>query len=185
MNQSQRAIVMRGLQELEDRADYILIDTGAGIARNVVSMVLAADESLVVTTPDPTAVTDAYAMIKLIALQNSAQPVRLLVNMAMQAQEAEAVSRRIRDVCRQFLHFTVGSWLYVPMDTAVALSVRSKQPFILADRQSEAARSLYAFAQELLRQDMHRGQPSAPAAGGFFSRLAGRFFCAGQGEQVS
>src|SRR4029077_6040599 len=86
-----RQRIVTALAELETRADIILIDTGAGISPNVLSFTRAADQVLVVTTPEPTAITDAYAVIKVISRDAPHQPMSLLVNQSRGAAEGRLV----------------------------------------------------------------------------------------------
>src|SRR5437899_2451423 len=85
------------------QADVILIDTGAGISPNVLSFTRAADHVLVVTTPEPTAITDAYAVIKVINKDGQQRRMSLLVNQVCSAAEARAVYERISSVAKKFL----------------------------------------------------------------------------------
>src|SRR3954468_1507868 len=107
-----RARIVESLMAVEHSADTIVIDTGAGISPNVLSFTRAADHVLVVTTPEPTAITDAYAVIKVITKRESAFPddnrrISLLVNQARSPGEARVVYERIAKVARQFLNVGV------------------------------------------------------------------------------
>src|SRR6476660_2374294 len=100
-----RQRLVDSLGELEQQCDIILIDTGAGISPNVLSFTRAADHVLIVTTPEPTAITDAYAVIKVISRDNCAQRrLSLLVNQTRTNQEGRVVHERIAKVARQFLN---------------------------------------------------------------------------------
>src|SRR5438105_14080714 len=98
-----RQRLVDALGELEQRCDIILIDTGAGISPNVLSFTRAADHVLIVTTPEPTAITDAYAVIKVISRDGSPRRLSLLVNQARGPAEALVVHERIAKVAQQFL----------------------------------------------------------------------------------
>src|SRR5690606_34456927 len=98
---------------------------------NVMSFLLAADELLVVTTPEPTAVTDAYALIKAVYRQRENVPVSLLVNMARDREEARRVFERMNAVCRRFLGLSLSDAGHVLHDPRVPLSVRRRCPFVL------------------------------------------------------
>src|SRR6476660_8157 len=105
-----RQRLVEALAELEESADVILIDTGAGISPNVLTFTRAADHVLVVTTPEPTAITDAYAVVKVITRRESGiagagcdRRMSLLVNQARSGGEARVVYDRIAKVSRQFL----------------------------------------------------------------------------------
>jgi flagellar biosynthesis protein FlhG len=116
------------LAEIDDLADILLIDTGAGLSDNVLAFVLAAEEVLVVTTPEPTALADAYAMIKVVARDNSEANMSVVVNMATSDAEAEATSGRLRTVAKQFLNVDLGVLGHIPQDPMVPRAVRAQRP---------------------------------------------------------
>src|SRR5882724_3393697 len=107
LSDDDRQRLVTALVELEEQTDVILIDTGAGISPNVLSFTRAADHVLVITTPEPTAITDAYAVIKVVSRESSDRPISLLVNQVRSSTEARVVFDRISQVARQFLGVTV------------------------------------------------------------------------------
>src|SRR3989440_7237407 len=107
LSDDDRQRLVGALVELEQQTDVILIDTGAGISPNVLSFTRAADHVLVVTTPEPTAITDAYAVIKVVSRESSDRRISLLVNQVRSSMEARMVYDRIAKVAKQFLGVTV------------------------------------------------------------------------------
>ena len=144
------------MQQLELVADILLVDTGAGIGPNVLGFVVGADQQLVVTTPEPTAVTDAYAVIKTAARQRRDLDVRILVNMAKDVAEAKAVYERIRAVCARFLDLPVQYAGCIPVDPRVASAVRRRRPFVLEYPQTPASACIGQLAH---RMDRHAIEP--------------------------
>src|SRR5690348_2724885 len=126
LTDADRQRIVNALADLEQRADVILIDTGAGISPNVLAFTRAADHVLVVTTPEPTAITDAYAVVKVITRDNADRRISLLVNQARNANEARIVHERIAKVARQFLSVSVFDAGHIPMDEQVSLAVRKR-----------------------------------------------------------
>lgn len=122
-------------------ADIIIIDTGAGISNNVLSFVAAADEVYVVTTPEPTAITDAYGIIKIIAteLPNSSINMKLLVNRVHSADEGKRISDRIINIAAQFLNYKIEYLGFIYEDPIVTSSVIRQKPFIVSSPQSKPA----------------------------------------------
>jgi len=122
-------------------ADIIIIDTGAGIANNVLQFVAAADEVYVVTTPEPTAITDAYGIIKIITteLVNREINLKLLVNKVHSANEGKLISERIINIVGQFLNYKVDYIGFVYDDPAVQTSVIRQKPFIIVSPTSKPA----------------------------------------------
>jgi flagellar biosynthesis protein FlhG len=184
LSDSDRQRLVDALAELEQQADVIIIDTGAGISPNVLSFTRAADQVLVVTTPEPTAITDAYAVIKVISRQgvlgsipdqvppgplqeNSENRLSLLVNQARSAAEAQVVQERIAKVARQFLRVTVLDAGYVPSDEQVMLAVRRRTPFVLGSPRCPASQSVAKLAMRL-----QQGVGNKLDNAGFFSRMS-------------
>jgi flagellar biosynthesis protein FlhG len=144
-----RECLLRGLGTLDPRADIILIDTASGISRTVISFCLAADEVLVVTTPEMPAFSDAYSLIKVLNAQGLRRPPRLLVNMAVSAEEAEETSHRIRLVARRFLSLELEGWGYVPFDPSVGRAVRLQEPVVTAFPHAPSSIAYRALAERL------------------------------------
>jgi len=144
-----RECLLRGLGNLEAEADLILIDTASGASRQVTSFCLAADDVLIVTTPELPAFADAYGLIKLLGQQGLRRSPHLLVNMASGPEEAEETTHRIRLVARRFLRMEIDSWGHVPFDPAVGRAVRRQEPVISAFPQSPAAQAYGALADLL------------------------------------
>src|SRR5574344_2667128 len=120
-------------------ADIIIIDTGAGIANNVLQFVAAADEVYVVTTPEPTAITDAYGIIKIITTEIVERTVniKLIVNRVHSADEGKQISERIITIVGQFLGYKVDYIGFVYDDPVVQASVFRQKPFIVVNPTSK------------------------------------------------
>ena len=166
-----RQRLVSSLVELEKNADIILIDTGAGISPNVLSFTRAADDVLVVTTPEPTAITDAYAMVKVISKDNQPRRVSLLVNQARNATEAAQVYERIATVAKKFLNLNVLDAGHVLSDSEVPMAVRKRTPFVIGSPRCHAT---YGVSQLAMR--LAQGVSVQPDSGGFFNRMSRWFF---------
>lgn len=116
-------------QFLNKTHDYILIDTGAGINKSVLSFINAAGEVIVVVTPDPTSITDSYALLKNIASYE--KEVNVLVNMSTSNDEAHSVYKKISLASEKFLNMPVKNIGFLYDDNHVTKSVRMQKPFIL------------------------------------------------------
>jgi flagellar biosynthesis protein FlhG len=162
---SRQSLVAR-LQGRSGQADLAILDTGAGLSGTVLALTVAADEALVVTTPEPTAMTDAYATIKVITHRRAEMPLWLLVNFAEHAAQAREVHSHIARVARRFLRreIPLGGW--IPRDTCVERAVREQCPLVLYFP--------YARAAEAVRGIAERFGERATAPGGpeFWRRLA-------------
>ena len=162
-----RQRIVTALGELEQQADVILIDTGAGISPNVLAFTRAADHVLIVTTPEPTAITDAYAVVKVISRDQAVRRISLLVNNARNANEARVVHERIAKVARQFLGVSVFDAGSVPADEQVSAAVRKRVPFVLSAPRSAAS---HAVAQLAIR--LEQGVASSAQDESFFARMS-------------
>src|SRR5688500_12842296 len=162
-----RQRLVDALGELEQQADVILIDTGAGISPNVLSFTRAADHVLVVTTPEPTAITDAYAVIKVISRDGTDRRLSLLVNQARSPGEGRVVHERIAKVAKQFLGVSVLDAGYVLADEHVQNAVRSRTPFVLGAPNCPAAKCIEKLAMRL-----EQGVSNAADNSGFFNRMS-------------
>lgn len=161
-------VFIKSLEELNQEFDFIILDTGAGIGRNVLSFVLAASEILVVATPEPTAITDAYGLLKVIHQRNSRAYVRLIVNMAKSPNEAEMVAGKLNSVLREFVQWEVEYTGYILHESQVSKAVSEQHPVLLAFPSSMTSRSLKRIASVLVGE-----QPQGPSLGikGFFSKV--------------
>jgi len=163
-----RQRLVDALGELEQQADVIIIDTGAGISPNVLSFTRAADHVLVVTTPEPTAITDAYAVVKVISRDIAAERrVSLLVNQARSSGEGRVVYERIAKVAKQFLGVGLLDAGFVLADENVQNAVRRRTPFVLATPSCPAAKCIEKLAMRLAQ-----GVANAHDHGGFFNRMS-------------
>ena len=122
-------------------ADIIIIDTGAGIANNVLQFVAAADEVFVVTTPEPTAITDAYGIIKIITTEivDRTVNIKLIVNRVHSPDEGKRISERIITIVGQFLGYKIEYLGCIPEDPLVQASVIRQKPFIIVNPTSKPA----------------------------------------------
>lgn len=149
ISDSEQRRLIESLCRLQQEADAILIDTGAGISRSVVGFCLAADRVLVVTTPEATAVADSYGLIKVLVRKHYAGSISLIVNMARTEAEGRQTYQRIASVAQRFLGanlFYAGTLL---KDERLCTAVRSRMPVVLAYPKSQISLSLAAIAARL------------------------------------
>ncbi len=167
LTDADRRRLIDALGELEQTSDVILIDTGAGISTNVLTFTRAADHVLVVTTPEPTSITDAYAVIKVLSRDGGDRKISLLVNQARSIAEARGVHDRIARVARQFLNVSILDAGYVSADDQVPACVRRRIPFVLGAPRSHASACMDRLAMRL-----QSGVANPAAAHGFFNRMS-------------
>jgi flagellar biosynthesis protein FlhG len=142
--------------QVRPRFDHVLLDTGAGISDVVMFTISLADEVMIVATPEPTSLTDAYATIKVLAANQPARPMRLLVNQTQRPAEGRAVLAQLQQVVDRFVSPTLAAPLRltllgeVPMDAAVRDSVQRRQLLMDTLPGCAAAVALSAAAARLL-----------------------------------
>jgi len=131
------------IAELEtlSNADIIIIDTSAGVSSNVLDFIAAADDAVIITTPEPTAITDAYGIIKIIATEYDSLSVglKLVVNRAKGAAEAKNVADRMINITGQFLNLKVDYLGFIYDDTSVPHAVLRQKPFLVVDPKCKAS----------------------------------------------
>ncbi|MBV6492566.1 MAG: Flagellum site-determining protein YlxH [Turneriella sp.] len=149
--------------------DIMLIDTGAGVSSNVVGFTLPADKVIVVTTPEPTAITDAYGIIKSIVLVAPDKQIKLLVNRASSSLEGKKVAERVINISNQFLNVRVDSLGFIFDDDSVPKSIRRQKPFYLLFPNSKASSCLDIITSRILEQELPKRSESG--IGSFFRKI--------------
>lgn len=142
--------LMRAIGDVDTLCDTLLIDTGAGLAESVIRLVLSAAEVLVITTPEPTALTDAYGIIKVIARRSPGSRVHLVVNMVRREGQGLDVFHHFQGAINKFLKFEVHYLGEVPYDPVVTRAVQEQTPFVLAYPHSHAAQAVENLARNLM-----------------------------------
>ncbi len=148
---SQKRGIFDALNDLLARFDIVLIDTAAGISSNVLYFNASANEIMVVVTPEPTSITDAYALIKILSVKYKEKHFRLLVNLARNAKEADDVSRQLCLVANRFLDVSIDYFGYVPVDDNVKMGVRRQKVVSEMAPMTQASRNFAELAHKLAR----------------------------------
>ncbi|MBN2124033.1 MAG: MinD/ParA family protein, partial [Deltaproteobacteria bacterium] len=150
LDSSQRLFLLNELDALQDQFEMLLIDTGAGISSNVMYFNFAAMEKVVVVTNEPTSLTDAYALIKVLTNKYHQKRFKILVNAARSAAEAERIYRQLGLVVDQFLGSPSLDYLgWVPYDKMVPAAVRQQRMVLQRYPKTPASRSFQELAQRL------------------------------------
>ncbi len=160
LSEFERRRMLNAMEQIESRYDVLVMDCGAGISPDVLSFAASADTVLVVATPEPTSMTDAYAMIKAFAARRDLTgtvPVEqgaigVVVNNATARREARDTYERLADVSGRFLHMLLTDFGYILSDEHVPLAVRYQQPVLLSYPRSSASCCLLAIAGRLSRE---------------------------------
>lgn len=160
------------IQELQTYADFILLDTGAGISKELIHFILASDETIMVTTPEPTSIADSYGVLKTVFNYSSQSPeFRLVVNRAQYYGEAVETSRALKNACRKFLKIELKTLGFIMEDAHVRQAVKSQTPFMLSHPKCNASKNIRQIVFSFL-PEMDQQKPSSHSGiKGFFERI--------------
>lgn len=158
---------------LDKLADIIIVDTGAGLSENVMSFIMAADEVLLITTPEPTSITDAYALIKMMSNRDKSKKIRLVVNRTESSDEANDVLNKLVLVADKFLGITLMPTGYIMNDDAVVKAVKQQQPFFISFPKSQAAKNIREISAKLIEKSGTSDVPISSGIRGFLNKLVG------------
>ncbi|MCB1141039.1 MAG: MinD/ParA family protein [Leptospiraceae bacterium] len=146
-----RDTLINGFSELGNY-DFILIDTGAGIHATVISLVLAADEVLIVTTPEPTSITDSYGLIKSVIAKNRNYKLNVLINKAKDDIEGRRVAKRVIEISEKFLNVVPRAVGVIYKDEEVEKSILAQKPFFLYSPRSKATHCVSLVCDTLVKE---------------------------------
>ena len=144
--------LVQGLQRVAETVDWLLIDTAAGIHDSVLKLLLAAQEVILVATPEPTSLVDAYAMVKVLHLREPSKPLWLLVNNGQSAEEARETVDQLQEATGRFLGKQLKVLGMVPHDPHLLQAVRQQRGVVELFPNSPASRAFGAIVRQLLGQ---------------------------------
>ncbi len=153
LGDTQRRELFAAVDELDARFDAIVVDTGAGIGSNAVGFAAAAKDIVLVVTPEPTSVADAYGMLKVLCTRCAVRRVRVLANQVASAAEGEQVFRRLLALSERFLNLGLDYVGAVPKDPAIGRAVMRGEPVITAYPRCPASLAIGNLAETLAKGD--------------------------------
>ena len=168
----QMASFISDLSELDDEYDIIIIDTGAGISDTVLSMAVAADEAIIVTTPEPTSLTDAYALIKAISARERDKIIRIIINRADTEAEAGEIMSKLAQVADKFLDLKLHKLGYILNDPLVVRSIKLQTPFFISSPYSQTSNRIREIALRLMDGVEYAHIGKSLGLSGFLDRVA-------------
>ncbi|QJA05521.1 MinD/ParA family protein [Thermosulfurimonas marina] len=152
LDPSEKLLLKEQFEEVTQGVDFFLFDLGAGISDNVLFFNLVAQERIVITVPEPTAMADAYALIKLLYTRHGLKRIYLLVNLVKDPREGKQVYQQIVQVAERFLGPVGLTYLgAIREDPSVSRAVRRQEPFVVAFPQSPASEDLLRIRDKLLK----------------------------------
>jgi len=156
---------------LDSQYDYILFDTGAGISENVIRFTSIADLVVVLTVPEPTAITDAYAFMKVVHFQYGIEKIQFVLNRVDDVQGVKGIFESMKNVARKFLNVELDFLGYLREDKALIKSVKSQKPVCILTPNSPYVKDLLAIARKITGQSTGDQKPK----GNFVSLIKGVF----------
>ena len=145
----QQLQLQTGFLQLENPPDLLFIDCAAGISSNVLYFSIVAHDTLIVASPDPGSLTDAYALMKILSTRYQQRRFRFLVNMVRKPQEGKEVFRKLSLVADRFLNISLDYVGCIPFDDCVPLAVSQQRPVIEAFPKSVASRALNGMVDKV------------------------------------
>lgn len=173
LSQAHLIRIAQGLQQLSEDFDVLLIDTGAGLSENVLFFNSCVDEVTVVATPDPTSLTDAYAVIKILTRDHGVRSVVLIINRANSSADGEAAYNKLSQVCTRFLQLELKYWGALVKDDAVEAAVRDRNPVVIRTPTAAVSR---CFTELAGRFDQTFTEPVGGLTKDFWEKLLSQRF---------
>jgi flagellar biosynthesis protein FlhG len=153
LTDEQRNKFLNKLEKLED-LDFLFIDTGAGVSRDILGFISCASEVIIVTTPEPTSITDSYSLLKTVNHFKIKDSAKLVINKCIFKGEGDEIYRKFSSVAKKFLDMDVEYLGSIEEDRKVISSVRSQKPFILNEPKCEASKCVEKICDKLQGQKM-------------------------------
>ncbi|MBU9720338.1 MULTISPECIES: MinD/ParA family protein [Bacillaceae] len=158
--------------------EYILFDLGAGVTKDSLQFLMSAHEVFIITTPDPTSVTDAYGLIKYLHHEDKDIPLFLVVNRVRTKKEGQATANSVSRVCEQFLNKNINYLISIPEDDAVWKGVRSQSPFVLISPRAASSVAIFEAVNRFLYGNGNEIKETSLT--GFVTKLKSFFYTKGR-----
>ena len=146
--------LVKSIDELNEIADFIIIDTGAGISDQVLEFVMASPEVLLVTTPEPSSLTDSYSLLKVLyrnpGFSDADTKIHIVANRVNSREEGQALYEKVNSVVSQFLHGSLNFLGMIPQDLALEKAVRQQKTVALSYPNAKSSHAIENLAENLL-----------------------------------
>jgi len=168
MKQAQCNRMINQLTALEKKYDYMVLDTQAGLHKQVLDYLAFAAEIIIVATPEPTSIADAYAMVKVITIHGGKRRIRVVINQVKSPSQGKEIFQKFKMVVDRFLQVPVSYLGHISDDRNVSRAVIKQKPLVLEYPKSPASYCISAIAERLVRQENGKNVPSD---GSFFKKV--------------
>ena len=170
--------IIQNLAELDAIADVIIVDTGAGIADAVLDFLVASDEILLVTTPEPTSITDSYSLLKALRRHERFAPevskIKMIANKVENAEEGEALFSKLKVVTDKYLKMNLTYLGEIPQDTQLAKSVMQQMPVSIQNPNAKSTKAYENIAAKLMNKEVNQSLSKRGMAAFFSHIISGR-----------
>jgi len=169
LNVTQQKTLLQALSTLEQRFDYLIIDTAAGISENVTTFLQATEHNVLVVTPEPTSLTDAFALMKVMRQKHCESKIHVLTNMVDNYLNSVDIYKRLSGASVRYLNTDIEYLGYVPRDEHLRLSVQKQIPVTIGYPGSQASYRFAALADSI--ENIYRAQPTRRSFSLFWRKL--------------
>ncbi len=145
--------LIQAFNELRPKFDYILIDTGAGVSEYTMDFVYSSDKVIVISTPEPTSITDAYAMIKMLFYHSRNPDISVVINMTQSEKEGQVIYDKISQILSHFLNKQVRFLGSIMVDKNLPDAVKDQTPVILKHPRASSSAAIHNIAVQILKED--------------------------------
>ena len=154
INRDQLAYLIHNLNNLDSLADFVIIDTGAGISDQVLSFAMMSPEIIMITTPEPSSLTDSYSLIKALYrnpnFDRANTSIRVLANKASTIEDGELVYQKLSSVVTKFLQGRLDYLGMIPLDTTIDKAIRQQKPVMISFPNCKASKAYKLVAADLV-----------------------------------
>ncbi|MEG2892698.1 MAG: MinD/ParA family protein [Clostridium sp.] len=166
----EEGIIIREFEKLKD-IDILIIDTGAGIGKTVINFIKMADDAIIITNSEPTSITDAYGLIKVISKDKSKDKINIVVNRSLDLEEASETFNKLANTSRKFLSMNLHFLGYILEDINVRKAVKAQSPFVEIYPKSHASKCVQTIGKSLIGETYSNNNNKSIK--GYISRLFG------------
>lgn len=155
LDDHKKAHFFKEYEKIVNVYDYIIFDMGAGITPESLSFILAADECLVITTPEPTSLTDGYGMIKHIVNNQKNMPIYVVMNRCHSSKDGKITLNKFKEVAHHFLEKEINGLGYLPEDKIVSTAVKRQTPYVLLDNKAKISQAMHQMVSNYLSESLN------------------------------
>lgn len=138
------------MERLQESTDFIIIDTGAGISNSVINFIMAADEVIIICTPDPTSLMDSYTLIKSLVYTGFTGKIKIVSNLVSNRNEGRAIFNKLSNTVESFLRVQIEYFGYIERNRLISNAVINQVPFVVSNPNDPISKSINVMAMNYL-----------------------------------